>query len=84
VPQGNNRFTLIKLASVEMNQNCRGKKNNNVFTLININLASADFTCTKLLKRLAIQVDGYHVLTAREMALIVNVELVKGNAQHAA
>jgi len=42
----------------------------------------ADFT--KLLKRLAIQVDGYHGLTAREMALIVNVELVKGNAEHAA
>ena len=42
----------------------------------------ADFT--KLLKRLAIQVDGYHGLTAREMALIVNAELMKGNAEHAA
>jgi hypothetical protein len=39
---------------------------------------------TKLLKHLAIQVDGYHGLTPREMALIVNVELVKGNAEHAA
>jgi hypothetical protein len=39
---------------------------------------------TKLLKRLAIQLDGYHGITAREMAVIVNLEVVKGNAEHAA
>ena len=39
---------------------------------------------TKLLKRLAIQLDGYHGVTAREMAVVVNFEVVKGNAAHAA
>ena len=42
----------------------------------------SDFT--KLLKRLATQLDDYQGLTAREMAIIVNFELVKGNAEHAA
>ena len=39
---------------------------------------------TKLLKRMAIQLDGLHGITAREMAVIVNLEVVKGNAEHAA
>ena len=38
----------------------------------------------QLLKRLAIQIDGYQGLTAREMAVIVIFELAKGNAEHAA
>ena len=41
------------------------------------------FTQT-LLKRLAMQLDGYHGLTAREMSVLLNLDLVKGNAAHAA
>jgi hypothetical protein len=35
----------------------------------------------QLLKRLAIQIDGYQGLTAREMAVIIIFELAKGNAE---
>ena len=42
----------------------------------------ADFVT--LLKRLAMQLDGYHGLTAREMSVLLNLDLVKGNAAHAA
>ena len=37
-----------------------------------------------LLKRLATQLDGGQGLTAREMAVLLNLELIKGNAAHAA
>ena len=39
---------------------------------------------TKLLTRSATQLDDYQGLTAREMAVIVNFELVKGNVEHVA
>ena len=42
----------------------------------------ADFVT--LLKRLALQLEGHHGLTAREMAVLLNLDLVKGNAAHAA
>ena len=37
-----------------------------------------------LLKRLATQLDGGQGLTAREMAVLLNLDLIKGNAAHAA
>ena len=43
---------------------------------------------TTLLKKLAGQrngqLDGYHGLTSREMAVLINLDLVRGNAAHAA
>jgi hypothetical protein len=39
---------------------------------------------TTLLKRLATQLDGGQGLTAREMAVLLNLDLIKGNAAHAA
>ena len=35
-----------------------------------------------LLRRLARQLDGYHGLTDREMSVLLNMDLVKGNAAH--
>ena len=43
-----------------------------------------DFVALSLLRRLARQLDGYHGLTAREMSVLLNMDLVKGNAAHAA
>ena len=40
--------------------------------------------CVALLRRLARQLDGYHGLTAREMSVLICLDLVKGNAAHAA
>ena len=37
-----------------------------------------------LLKRLATQLDGGQGFTAREMAVLLNLDLIKGNAAHAA
>jgi hypothetical protein len=36
------------------------------------------------IKRLATQLDGGQGLTAREMAVLLNLDLIKGNAAHAA
>ena len=44
-------------------------------------ISSLDFA---LLKRLATQLDGYHGLTAREMSVALNLDLVTGNAAHSA